>query len=364
LTIQDVPNPRQVYGGWVTDMADLLSPKTEIQIDRKISRLETNNGSEIAVVTVPETVPSATPKQFATELFNYWGIGKKGINNGVLVLISKSDRRIEIETGYGVEYLLPKSFLKTLIDRQIILYFQQGDFDFGTQTAIDNLILALRKPDLSQSAIISTQKENNYQQSKENLLSLVTAVLIPSIVGFLAILFFQATAVQAVEPEGRSRVRQSTKNLKLNCLKCQQAMQKIDSTSLESYLTRPEKTAQKIGSLSFEGWCCPNCQTNLNIQGIHIRTYITFDTGGRKFKNCPNCQELTLETISKITQKPTSKTKGKKLITDKCYCCSYREETFQTIPTLSSDYSGDYDGGGSDFGGGSSGGDGCCSGGW
>ncbi|MUG93641.1 hypothetical protein F7734_14925 [Scytonema sp. UIC 10036] len=78
LTVQEVPNPRQEYGGWVTDMAGILSNETETQINQMISQLEAKNGTEMAVVTVSETVPAASPKKFAIELFNYWGIGKKG----------------------------------------------------------------------------------------------------------------------------------------------------------------------------------------------------------------------------------------------------------------------------------------------
>jgi hypothetical protein len=76
VTVQQVPNPRQVNGGWVTDLAGVLSPSTEAELNQIISQLEAKNGSEIAVVTVPDTAPSATPKQFATSLFNYWEMDK------------------------------------------------------------------------------------------------------------------------------------------------------------------------------------------------------------------------------------------------------------------------------------------------
>jgi hypothetical protein len=76
VTVQQVPNPRQVNGGWVTDMAGVLSPSTEAELNQIISQLEAKNGSEIAVVTVPDTAPSATPKQFATSLFNDWEMDK------------------------------------------------------------------------------------------------------------------------------------------------------------------------------------------------------------------------------------------------------------------------------------------------
>lgn len=92
-----MPNPRTHYGGWVTDMAQILNHETEAQLNQIISKLEQEKVAEIAVVTVPETTPSPTPKAFTTELFNYWRIGKKAQNNGVLFLVSVQDCRVEIE---------------------------------------------------------------------------------------------------------------------------------------------------------------------------------------------------------------------------------------------------------------------------
>jgi uncharacterized protein len=143
VTVQDLPNPRQVYRGWVTDTANILSPETQATLDQMISKLEAENGTEIAVVTVPDTAPSATPKQFATQLFKYWGIGKKGIDNGVLFLISKDDRRVEIETGYGIEKILPNARVGDIINEEIIPRFKQDDFAGGTLAGIQALVMAL-----------------------------------------------------------------------------------------------------------------------------------------------------------------------------------------------------------------------------
>ncbi len=149
LDIKDIPNPRQINGTWVTDMAEILSDETESQLNQMISQLELQNGSEIAVVTVPETSPSATPKEFATTLFNYWHIGKADQDNGVLFLISKGDRRVEIETGYGIEPILPNTQVSTIIETQITPRFKQGDFDGGTLAGTKALVVVLESPQTS-----------------------------------------------------------------------------------------------------------------------------------------------------------------------------------------------------------------------
>jgi uncharacterized protein len=143
LTLEEVTNPRQDNGGWVSDMADILSDRTEAKLNRLISKLEQTNGTEIAVVTVPETIPAESPKTFATQLFNYWGIGKAEENNGVLLLISKSDRRVEIETGYGIENILPDAQVSNIINTQITPEYKKGNYDRGTLDGIKAVITVL-----------------------------------------------------------------------------------------------------------------------------------------------------------------------------------------------------------------------------
>lgn len=155
LTVQDIPNPRKESNGWVTDMANILSDRTESQLNLMISELEANTGTEIAVVTVTSTAPSPSPKAFTTELFNHWGIGKEGVDNGVLFLTSVGDRRVEIETGYGIEGVLPDAQVGNIISSQITPRFRQGDWDGGVLAGTQALVNIL-----SQNTLTSNPAEN------------------------------------------------------------------------------------------------------------------------------------------------------------------------------------------------------------
>ncbi|NER49574.1 MAG: TPM domain-containing protein [Symploca sp. SIO1A3] len=128
-------------------MAEILSDDTEAQLNQLISGVEAKNGTEIAVVTVPETGLSESPKAFTTALFNHWGIGKQGQNNGILFLVSQSEHRVEIETGYGVAKILPDAEVAKIIDTQIIPQFKQGNFDAGTLAGTQSLIAVLQGGD-------------------------------------------------------------------------------------------------------------------------------------------------------------------------------------------------------------------------
>jgi len=140
FAVRDVPNPRQSNGGWVSDVAGILRQDTETRINGMIDALQRHDGSEMMVVTVPDTSGSSSPKTYATELFNTFKIGKKGIDNGVLMLISKGDRRVEIETGYGMEERLPDARVGTIIRTSMMPRFKEGDFDGGSLAGVGDVI--------------------------------------------------------------------------------------------------------------------------------------------------------------------------------------------------------------------------------
>lgn len=153
----DVPNPRQTNDGWVTDMADMLSASEEAELNQLINELEATKGHEIAVVTVADTQPLATPKAFTTELFNSWAIGKKGEDNGVLFVVSKGDRRTEIEVGYGLEGMLPDAKVGEILRSRVTPEFKQGNFDTGILNGTEALVTVLNGETLAPVANTALQ---------------------------------------------------------------------------------------------------------------------------------------------------------------------------------------------------------------
>lgn len=199
VTVQDVPNPQEQYiRGWVTDMANLLDPNTKLRLNQIISKLERQNGTEIAVVTVPETAPAATSKEFATKLFKAWGIGKQGINNGVLILISKNDRRVEIETGYGIEKILPNARVGEIINKEIIPCFKQNNYSGGTLAGTLALVMALQK-----------QHELAMVLQRQNEANLMTFVIIGLVIAatVLGIFLMIRGAIQAINSDENNKRR-------------------------------------------------------------------------------------------------------------------------------------------------------------
>lgn len=366
IPIQQVPNPRQADGGWVTDMAHLLNPETKRALNQMISRLEQENGTEIAVVTVTDTAPVATPKQFATELFNYWGIGKRGQDNGVLFLISRDDRRVEIETGYDIEPILSNQQVGKIIQHEILPHFKHRNFSAGVLSGTWALVTALEHPVAAPAiAPVVTQSESVQQHVYHaNLTGLVwvLAALGFGLVGIFgrSLLFLRPTFVS---PEGRSRSRLG-RDHSIRCQICRQPMVSLPSESVLDHLSQPEQVAQMLGSIRVDGWQCPTCHSQLGGLGRHLRTQVIDDY---HFRLCPTCEELTVEQTSELLLQPsTLQVTGLQRMVEQCHCCDYRHEWEQTVPyKAASTYSDSWGdggsggtGGGSDFGGGSSGGGG------
>lgn len=143
--ISDIPNPRRVNGTWVSDVANILSTDTEAHLNKRISQLAANNSSEIAVVTVPDTSPASTVKAYATELFNTWGIGKRGLDNGVLFMVSVKERRIEIETGRGISPYVSDRQVKQIIEDLIKPEFKRQNYDRGIINGVEEMAVRLEK---------------------------------------------------------------------------------------------------------------------------------------------------------------------------------------------------------------------------
>merc|ERR1719213_1407200 len=102
------------------------------EISKEISRIESEvKGSQGLVVTVPDVPAGQSPKQFATELFNKWGIGSKKTQNGVLILVVKDQRRVEIEVGLALEGSFDNSWCTSMLKEEVVPLFKEGRYGDG-----------------------------------------------------------------------------------------------------------------------------------------------------------------------------------------------------------------------------------------
>ncbi|TDL99510.1 MAG: hypothetical protein C4K58_06320 [Flavobacteriaceae bacterium] len=130
-------------GGLVWDFADLLNPSEEYQLNQKLIHYNDSTSTEIAVVTIDELKDGWGIHPMATEIGDDNQIGKADKDNGIVILLSKKDRKIAIAGGEGTQIEVTSYISKTIIDHDMRPHFKNGDFFLGLNTAIDSIIRVL-----------------------------------------------------------------------------------------------------------------------------------------------------------------------------------------------------------------------------
>lgn len=127
----------------VTDLTGTLTVAQSAALEDKLHALETRQGSQIAVLMLPTTQPE-TIEEYSIRVVEQWKLGRKKIDDGVLLLIAKDDRKVRIEVGYGLEGALPDVIAKRIITQDITPHFKQGDFYGGIVAGITRIDAVLQ----------------------------------------------------------------------------------------------------------------------------------------------------------------------------------------------------------------------------
>ncbi|MBK9328015.1 MAG: TPM domain-containing protein [Sphingobacteriales bacterium] len=133
--IPDIPTPFRL----VNDFASMLSNENRDALETKLLAYNDSTSTQIYIVCV-ETIGDYSIEDFALRLGRKWGIGQKDKNNGVLILVSKNDRKVDIEIGYGLESYVTDYDSKHIIDELIVPAFKQNNYYRGLEDASNRLI--------------------------------------------------------------------------------------------------------------------------------------------------------------------------------------------------------------------------------
>jgi uncharacterized protein len=135
----------------VTDLTGTLTPDQRAGLESRLAAFEAEKGSQIAVLLVPTTGPE-TIEQYAIRVAETWKLGRKGIDDGVLVLLAKQDRAARIEVGRGLEGVIPDAIANRIVEDAMIPFFRQGDFYGGLSAGIDRIVGLIRGEPLPEPA--------------------------------------------------------------------------------------------------------------------------------------------------------------------------------------------------------------------
>lgn len=311
VSVGAVPNPR-TNGGWVTDLADVLSDGEEAAMNSVIAELHTDLGVEIAVVTVPDV--AGTPKAFATELFNTWGVGDGDANNGLLVLLVMGERRLEMETGYGLEATLPDGWLGTMQQQAMVPHFKQGEFGAGLIAGLADINARLRRSpeEAAAGAVAPPPFRPPAARSK-------TIVGFPVWLMLLALLFppIGIWVGWQIVQTGRWK----------RCPECGLDREKLDEDVDDEHLEAGQQTEEEIGSVNYDVWACLDCGS------VGVRRRNKRFSG---YSTCLGCDFKTVRKTSRTLTAATQHSTGVARITLSCSHCDFGETYTRSIPRLPS----------------------------
>ena len=128
--------------GRVVDEANLMSRKQAHQLAQQLAVFEKRSGVQLVVVSI-DTLAGDTIEEYGYQLGRHWGIGQKGKNNGVLLIIAQDERKVRIEVGYGLEGALPDAIAANIIQTRILPAFKRGDMVAGILAGSQGIMQAL-----------------------------------------------------------------------------------------------------------------------------------------------------------------------------------------------------------------------------
>jgi uncharacterized protein len=127
----------------VTDLTGTLTGEQQAGLESRLAAFEQQKGSQVAVLIVLTTQPEAI-EQYSIRVVEQWKLGRKGVDDGALLLVAKDDHKMRIEVGYGLEGVLNDATCKRIVAETIAPRFKQGDFYGGISAGVDRIMAVVQ----------------------------------------------------------------------------------------------------------------------------------------------------------------------------------------------------------------------------
>ncbi|MBN2801442.1 MAG: TPM domain-containing protein [Deltaproteobacteria bacterium] len=348
VTVSEVPDPR-AGGGWVSDLAEVIDAGTEARIEERLEALHQELDVEVAVVTVGAV--EGTPKAFTHALFNRWGIGDREANNGLLVVLVLGERRLEMETGYGLEPVLPDGWLGTMQAREMVPHFKEGDYAAGLEAGL---------------VAVGARLHRSPEEARRGTEGAIGPDLAP-VDPHAGADYSAAIGVSAAFGGGGGLglfflLRARRRRRERTCPTCGIEMPMLSEEADDAHLDAGQRLEETLNSVDWQVHQCTQCG--------HTRSFAV----GQWFSGytrCPECSYKTRETDTVTVLEATTVHGGIEDIIERCEHCGYHHTYTRHTPrkeapsSSSSSGSSSWSSGGSrssssrsSFGGGRSGGGG------
>ena len=354
-TFDNLPSPkvkRQDY--YLSNPDTVLELVTDTFLNHRLKELQQNTDVEMAVVAIEayDERYFADAHDFALRLFNYWGIGDKEKNTGLLLFLARRSREVEIITGSGIEGIMTDLACGDILD-DALPYLKANNFDAGIVRITNSITYKLMEPD-NRMELLSGKRPADPEDA-----GMVGGYLI---FGFILMVVFDYLGYKKLNGKpGQSKkeiqdqskntqtclgclmfifpipllffylyYRYARKHVKVtppNCKKCGHAMEHATKEVENARLTKNQLVEKNLEACDYSLWLCPECGAEEFLQHKGPK-YNQFDY-------CPSCGARAAKlTDHKIITNATYSHKGEKLNTYTCQCCGHKMSKTVIIPKI------------------------------
>ncbi len=338
VTAQNYPDHSSVY---LNDFAGLIDAETGARILSMLEQAKAKRDHEVVVVTINQMTDyeagHMSIEDFGTGLFNHWGVGNAQFNDGILILVSRYDRKMRIALGSGYP-MIYDGRMKRVIDDYFLPDFKNDDYAEGIELGVrETLRRSILSRDDSGNVIAPSRLADLAERARDTATS---GGLISWLLGIFGI--------GGAGISGGISWRRFRRNRPRECDLCGRKMWRLSEQNDDAYLSHGQQVEEAITSKDYDVWFCDRCDHAM-IEG--------YKKWFSEFSACPSCHFKTLHSQRTVLSQATTSSTGKARVDYACRNCVHRSTETVTIAKKSSSSlgsSGSF-GGGSSSGGGASG---------
>lgn len=357
VTAQDItpasvenPNIRDAHN-FVADPGHSLSPGATAAVNDTLYALRKATTAEVAVAILPNLGDNDI-ENFAQELYKEWGLGKKGKDNGVLLLVDMEGHKVRIETGYGMEGVVTDALASTIINDTFVPRMKDGGLDGAVTGAVNILARVISDPKAAE-AVVAENSDDGIALSSDVLYEFIGWV---SAIVMIIMIFVYIYQCRRLRKENRYhkalawkrsmwlywfgalfsfgpavliallalwRYRRA-RTAPRKCNHCGTKMKRLSEKEDNVRLSPSEDLEERLGSIDYDVWECPKCGA--------VDKY-AFPQRQMKYTRCPACGTVAMHIVGDFTKVPaTTRRAGVGERVYECKYCGHQKHDEYKIP--------------------------------
>ena len=356
-----LPNPNEAdANAYVSDPSGLLSEHAESELNHQLAALRESTTCEVAVAIVGN-LDGMTIEDYSHTLFEHWGVGKSDKNNGVLFVICPSERQSRIEVGSGAEGVLTDIACAKIIRSKVVPAMKDDNLSQAVYGVVSALSTALTDPEAA-AELRSSKEDTTVERIKaldgKMFWNFVQVVICCVFIFALAMFVADLVITRRRDNYRRAMAWRShmntywlcallslgaafpialiafmlyrrARNVKEICDTCGTPMTKLSEEEDNAYLSPSQDFEEKIGSVDYDVWLCPNCGT------VERFPYVERQL---KYQKCPDCDTIAMNLVmDKVVDPPTATHEGHGERLYQCQFCRHTRRESYVIPKKTDD---------------------------